>query len=626
MAKSFGKNIDPCNRRAVAWYSPQVLLEAARELFSSLDFQRNFDRRESFTDNFTAIDLTRTEQPNGEFWFDFIADTGDSGNATYAVARAALTEQLTALDRAGQATQTLRTGQLLLLGGDLAYPGASPEEYQYRFIEPFEMARQSLGVDCRAKNIAAIPQNHDWFDNVSTFFRYFVNRDKGDFIGARTPQKRTYFALKLPHDWWVLGFDFALAGDIDRTQFEAFAELCTSEQINASSKLILIYPEPYWYRDLGDGAADGYPKRYQRLEHLLQQASTRIAMRLAGDQHHYVHETVTATPLVAPSATYAARSHLVTCGTGGAFMHPTHCRDAAANKIIDQRSDLGAIDDELQARIRVGRSDEIPQDFRFSSEKVSYPPVGRSRAFAWRTVFSMFKPNFCYPRPRTGSAEWWVQILDSNIGFAIFLGVLYGFNAYVNALAFSYSFKPDGFGPMAEFCFRHGMLKWLHAMIFAPSALLINLAMLGACIRMAWEPPASPLVRIISGTVHGLIHGFCVFALYWLATHWFATIAEDSPFAAALLTWLAVTIGGGLVGGLLFGAYFALCILLGHMPNNTFGALAIHDFKGFLRFRLTADSLQAYFIGLDKVNERTTLKPAPGAAADRWQIKDEFSV
>ena len=36
--------------------------------------------------------------------------------------------------------------------------------------------------------------------------------------GRRTKQTRSYFALKLPHDWWLIGADAQLSGFIDQGQ------------------------------------------------------------------------------------------------------------------------------------------------------------------------------------------------------------------------------------------------------------------------------------------------------------------------------------------------------------------------------------------------------------------------
>jgi hypothetical protein len=40
--------------------------------------------------------------------------------------------------------------------------------------------------------------------------------------GWLLPQQKSYFAVQLPHGWWVFGFDQALHGDIDIYQFKFF--------------------------------------------------------------------------------------------------------------------------------------------------------------------------------------------------------------------------------------------------------------------------------------------------------------------------------------------------------------------------------------------------------------------
>lgn len=54
-----------------------------------------------------------------ELWFDFIADTGDGGNSTYAVAR--LLAQPSLVIKSDDMRLSLPRGKLLLIGGDLAY-------------------------------------------------------------------------------------------------------------------------------------------------------------------------------------------------------------------------------------------------------------------------------------------------------------------------------------------------------------------------------------------------------------------------------------------------------------------------------------------------------------------------
>lgn len=361
MSLTFGTQETPQRRRPVAWYAPPVLWQAARELLQSASFQRNLDRRDTFPADLQPLDFSdRAASQAQPFWFDFMSDTGDGGSATFSVAQALLKPELQLEDPQTGEMLTLPEGELLVLGGDLAYPGAGAQAYQYRFIEPLALARDAGsrfvpqgqgGATSARKFIAAIPQNHDWFDSASTFCRYFVDHDKGAVNGARTPQRQTWFAARLPQGFWLLAMDFALVGDLDRRQFEGFLDLLRPGQasgIRAGDDVILIYPEPVWTRPLGDGASPGYPKRYQRLEAALEAAGARIRLRLAGDLHHYARETLACDPLTQRD------SHLVTCGVGGAFAHPTHCADVQTPKVMSRQAEAHAASADLQSRVRVG--------------------------------------------------------------------------------------------------------------------------------------------------------------------------------------------------------------------------------------------------------------------------------
>jgi hypothetical protein len=471
--------------------------------------------------------------------------------------------------------------------------------------------------------VAAIPQNHDWFDSASTFCRYFVAQDKGDFLGARTPQRQTYFALKLPQRFWVLGFDWALTGDLDRQQFEAFRALldpARDDGIAPGDELLLLYPEPYWTRPLGDGAPDGYPRRYQRLEALLEARGARIRLRLAGDLHHYRRETLERDPVA------GVDSHLVTCGSGGAFLHPTHGVDASAPKAIDRAPEPGAVDTELRHRVRVGRgADKGAAAF---APRCAWPPPATSRALAWRNVFALFTLRFARAPWRQGVVASALDLWHSNFAFALAVGLLYGVNAYVNSFVFSLSFVPDGFAPMAQLGFADGAERWLRAMVFSPIATGINLLMMAGCLRIAWEGPAHWATRVTGGVAHAMAHGFAIFALYWSASHalapWLATLGPVATLSGGLAVWAVVALAGVGVGGLLFGAYLALMSgAFAQLPNNAFGSLAIEDWKGFLRFKLDADGLEASMLGCERVPRRW---PAQGTNAPRWRVVDRFRI
>jgi hypothetical protein len=626
MPERFGSNVPPDERVPVAWYAPPVLLQAGEELVQSQNFQRNLDRRESFSPVLTAIDLSAIDlstRDGDALWLDFIADTGDGGSTTFAVARAALAARLTV--REGPATTTLPEGDVLLLGGDLAYPGASGPVYQYRFFEPFTMALdpqsrfRAAAEDGPHKVVAAIPQNHDWFDSASTFCRYFVAQDKGDFLGARTPQRQTYFALKLPHGFWVLGVDWALTGDLDRQQFEAFKALLEPSRedgIRPGDDLLLIYPEPYWTRELGDGAPDGYPRRYQRLEALLEARGAHIRMRLAGDLHHYHRETLAAVG-------HRADTHLVTCGSGGAFLHPTHSLDVQARKVLDRAPEPSAIDAELRHRVRVGRGDSS-QGHAFTPQ-CTWPSPATTRGLAWRNLWALFTLRFTRAPWRQGWVASALDLWHSNFAFALAIGALYGINAYVNSFVFSLSFEPDGFKPMQALAFDEAATRWLGAMVFSPLATGVNLAMMAGCVRIAWEGPSHWFWRASSGFLHAMAHGFCIFALYWLAAHmlapWLASLGKVATLTGGLTLWLAVAAAGVVVGGALFGLYLAvMSAVFGQLPNNAFGSLAIEGWKGFLRMRLSATGLEVMMLGVEQV------PAAREQAPSSWQVVDRFVI
>ncbi|XP_021895757.1 uncharacterized protein LOC110813065 [Carica papaya] len=202
-----------------------------------------------------------------DLWFDFMADTGDGGNSSYSVARL-LAQPFIRLTK-GDSMLTLPRGDLLLIGGDLAYPNPSAFTYERRLFCPFEYALQPppwykqghIAVNkpempdgisdleqYDGPQCFLIPGNHDWFDGLHTFMRYICH--KSWLGGWFMPQKKSYFALQLPKRWWVFGLDLALHGDIDVYQFKFFSELVKNKVTSTFSSpcdaLLTIY-EPIGY-------------------------------------------------------------------------------------------------------------------------------------------------------------------------------------------------------------------------------------------------------------------------------------------------------------------------------------------------------------------------------------------
>ncbi|KAK9270823.1 hypothetical protein L1049_026409 [Liquidambar formosana] len=265
-----------------------------------------------------------------DLWFDFMADTGDGGNSSYAVAR--LLAQPSIQLTCGDSEHVLPRGDLLLIGGDLAYPNPSAFTYERRLFCPFEYALQPpmwykpelIAVNkpelpCGVSELKQydgpqcfiIPGNHDWFDGLNTFMRYICH--KSWLGGWLMPQKKSYFALQLPKRWWVFGLDLALHGDIDVYQFKFFSEL-VKDKVGVDDCVIIMTHEPSWLLDWYWNDVSG-----KNVTHLIRDyLKGRCKLRMSGDLHHYMRHSY----VKSDNPVYV--QHLLVNGCGGAFLHPTH--------------------------------------------------------------------------------------------------------------------------------------------------------------------------------------------------------------------------------------------------------------------------------------------------------------
>jgi hypothetical protein len=638
----FGIYEPPHKRWPVAWYNPAVLFRSAREMVASGDFIRNFDRRELFTGDLQIVDQSSNYQ-GGDFWWDFMSDSGDGGNASYTVARAMQSPYLAVGVAEGVQVydigDSLPGGKLLVLGGDLAYPGASNEEYQYRFIEMWEAAKPN--TDRSPLTVVSIPQNHDWFDNISSFSRHFVGDFDNHFLQAYTPQNRSYFVTRLPHDWWILGFDFALVGDLDRPQYEAFLNLIakpdesSDQPIRAGHNVILVYPEPFWTRPLGDDAGVGYPRRYQRLEAELLNADVKIRMRMAGDLHHYVRESAT------QGAHLDYEDLLVTCGTGGAFLHPTHAKRVTKTKILDRILDTNAMTSDLEKRVCVGiqSAENLEEDQRQYAHQVSYPSRDTSKRLSYWNLVALFKPASIFglfadevtggfvARGAQRLTEIQRGISMGNIMFPLLLGFLYLLAVYCNSFVFSKAFVADGFIPASKIgdtTLLSFIGLWFKALFFSPLALGVHIILLGLCGSIAHEDGAK---SFLLGMLNGIIHILAAATLFWIGSYY-----ELNAYVKGLMIFA----GGVVAGGLLFGVYFTVLARLGWLANNGFSPIAHQGYKGFLRFRIdNHGNLHGYMVGTDTVPQRWVTNPTgkrplwverPDQDAPEWKVCDTFTL
>ena len=302
-----------------------------------------------------------TDLLDRDVWIDFIADTGDDVSVSEAVGRLlASTYTLPDVDPGGRPGTVLAgRADILLHGGDLAYPVATDTEIHDRFVAPFNRALVQAD-DGRPRVLMGVPGNHDWYNGLDGFnrlMRYRTDpspaanhgeRRRGhlrhglhwaaQFLRVRQIQKRrtlvlhgyvpvqeaSYFALPIAPQLDLWGLDRQLRS-IDYRQRRYFERWRGSD---AGRRRIVLFPDPVYahLEPSVTGVAMAHAVRLdlRRIPHLC----------IAGDLHHYER------------LREGASLH-VTAGGGGAFLHGARLnrrgRKAPDREWPGQRTTLGLI-------------------------------------------------------------------------------------------------------------------------------------------------------------------------------------------------------------------------------------------------------------------------------------------
>jgi len=142
-------------------------------------------------------------------WIDFVADTGDDRDVSSAVgAMLAASYDVQASAASPNERLVLPRGDILLFGGDIAYPVATAEEIYRRLVQPWN--EQLRAVDMAAavgptddtggltqkRVILGVPGNHDWYDGLDGFGRLFRRRVDKPFR-ADEPDRARRLGVKL---------------------------------------------------------------------------------------------------------------------------------------------------------------------------------------------------------------------------------------------------------------------------------------------------------------------------------------------------------------------------------------------------------------------------------------------
>jgi len=273
-----------------------------------------------------------------DLWIDFLADTGDDVSVSEAVGELFTTEYELPDPEAPAKFLLAPRGDILLMGGDVAYPVATANEIHDRVVVPFNhaLARKRDG---KRRVLLGIPGNHDWYDGLDGFARMFRRRSGElspdaiepsltparesrfehvvDFVeqfvvGGRVTKRKTlvldgyvplqhasYFGVPL-----APGIDlFAVDRQLRSIDFRQRKYFSGWRSTHADRKLFVVLPDPVYA--FYEPSPTGVPMA-QALELDLEKEPHLV---LSGDIHHYERRDV------------GASTHVV-AGGGGAFLHP----------------------------------------------------------------------------------------------------------------------------------------------------------------------------------------------------------------------------------------------------------------------------------------------------------------
>lgn len=557
--------------RPVHWYDPRVLVSTGLHVGLTTVFGSFLDKRELQATAPAHVDTGLAGRDEG-VWIDYVADTGDGFNATYAVAHQVAAREL----EVDGCPDPLPRAQLLVLGGDEVYPTASAENYENRLGGPLRAALPWTERDHPA--LFAIPGNHDWYDGLTGFLRLF---GQGRWIGGwTTSQTRSYFAVQLPHRWWLWGIDIQFDMFIDAPQLAFFTSVV--DRMRRGDRLVLATAVPTWV-DLA-----GEPDAYRNLAYierkLLRPRGIDLKLTLAGDRHHYSrYSSLGDPPGSGPGAGDGlGPTHKITAGGGGAFLHPTH---------------------DLPRRVTVRVDPEVTGDETTFAVRARYPGVWRSRRLALRALLLPVR----------------------NLRFTVVPGLLYLVLLWTNQFGIRSLDTVDGsYTRSAE---RSGWYDLALGLVRNPAALVVVLALVGGLWAFAkpplvlcrrWRLP----VRLAMGTVHAAAHVAAVVGVSILAIRIASPLAAGLPFTVGAS--VAVTVLGGLAGSLVLGAYLAAANLMPAIPthgNEALSAARVERCKSFLRMHITSDGeLEVHAIGIDRPPRRWRPDPTAADPEAAWVV------
>jgi hypothetical protein len=480
---------------------------------------------------------------------------------------------------------------VLVLGGDEVYPAATTENYEQRLSGPFRAALPWTTDD--HPTLYALPGNHDWYDGLTGFLRLFGQRR---WIGGwTTRQARSYFALQLPHRWWLWGMDVPPDQFVDEPQLRFFAQVLAQEA-RPGDRMVLAVPEPSWI------ATEKRPGAHRNIAYvertLLRPHDVRLEVVVGGNLHHYarysppsagvdkaVHDPVdeaTALPVGSADAPSRPPRHLLTVGGGGAFLHPTH--------------DLPRT---LDVPTEPGRSEPTVRYERATT----YPSPGRSRRLAWAALLLPLRnPGFLW------------------VGAAVHIAVLwtnqFGLRSLSEARAQSYatSARRSGWQDLAVGLVRNP--------IGGVGLTLVTAGLVMLARKPPWttKPSVEWLVRATLGLAHTAAHVVGLVLVAMLSIRLTTDLGLGSQAWFVVVATVLVGAFGAVTTAVVVGGYFAAANAFPGLRvhgNEAFSAARLERHRCFLRLHVDRRGrLDIYVVGVDRMVHRWRPDPDPHDPAD----------
>jgi hypothetical protein len=567
-------------KRMVNWYNVQQLASTGLKTMISGIFGNFADKREmeaALSPHADAYEASAKE----ELWVDYVSDLGDGFDSTYTVAHLLARPSLNHPDG-----KTLQQGDVLIMGGDAVYPTPEAAEYENRLQGPYNAAfpwkpndpSKPCEPNPHTRKLFVLPGNHDWYDGLGNFIKLFCQkRSLGRWL---TEQERSYFAVKLPHKYWLIGIDIQLNADIDKPQMDYFRKILTKDEFTAGSRVILCTAEPSWVYKSWDEKNKSHSRIQFFIDKVLygdeccpyyeKNKSLRIAAILTGDLHHYSRYEQ-----VIVEKEERRVTQLVTAGGGGAFTHPTHF---------------------LKESIKLGNASKSGWPGPATATlKTSYPTPSQSKGLAWwNLLFPRLSPHMLLFLGAFHLFTTWC-LQSGSAGDATFLDQI----AHV-----------DGIGKFLSLICQN--IK------FSPSVVFLNILLVVGLYNFADVTTGKKTVNRIVGGIHGVTQLLVYYLIIWgfvaLNAKIFDWTDVDTRWRSILqITFFSIEMLflGGTVAAFIFGLYLLFCTLvLKNHPTEAFSSFRWTGYKNFLRIHITAEKATVYAIGIKKVADQWTEQTA----------------